>query len=150
MVYMTPTVKPGMRSQATPNKSEIDPKWIKQTFKIQYYSCIPDIHFQVPWRLDRVTYRCSMKCFSVRSASSMKNILYKMVMIALTSVAQFVGHPYTKQKVTSSIPSEGTCLGYGFSPQWGHVREATYRCFSFTSVFLSLSFSLPSPLSKKK
>ena len=34
--------------------------------------------------------------------------------------------------------------------QSGYIGEATNRCFSLTSMFLSLSFSLPSPLSKNK
>ena len=46
-------------------------------------------------------------------------------------------------------PSRGTCLGYGFGPRLGYVWEATDQCFSLTSMFFSLSFSLPFPLSKK-
>ena len=34
-------------------------------------------------------------------------------------------------------------------PQLGHVQEATDRYFSLTLMFLSLSFSLPAPLSKR-
>ena len=30
-----------------------------------------------------------------------------------------------KQKVASSIPGHGTCLGWGFGPPSGHVQEAT-------------------------
>ena len=67
---------------------------------------------------------------------------------ALTGVAELVG--CCPAKVTSSIPCQGTCLPCRFCPQSGHVREATNRCFSLTSVFLSLSFSLPFPLSKNK
>ena len=51
------------------------------------------------------------------------------------------GHP-THQKVGSWIPSQGTHLACRFSPQYGQVWEATNRCFSFTSVFLSLPVSL--------
>ena len=32
----------------------------------------------------------------------------------------------------------------------GHIRKATDRCFSLASMFFSLSFSLPPPLSKIK
>ena len=38
----------------------------------------------------------------------------------------------------------------GQVPRWGSVWEATNRCFSQTFMFLSLSFSVPSPLSKNK
>lgn len=31
--------------------------------------CIPGIHSETPWRLDKVTYRYSMKCFPVGSAN---------------------------------------------------------------------------------
>ena len=62
----------------------------------------------------------------------------------LTGVAQLVGHRPTKQKVAGSIP--GTYLGCRF----GYIQEATNQSFSLTLMFLSLSFSLPSPLSKNK
>ena len=51
-------------------------------------------------------------------------------------------------KGSSSSSSQGTCLVCGFGPQWGHVQEATLRYFSLTSMFLSLSLSLPSLLSE--
>ena len=61
--------------------------------------------------------------------------------IALTGVAQLVGHHPAKQKVTGSIPGRGA--GPGCS---GCLREAA----DLMLMFLTLSFSLPSPLSKKK
>ena len=51
-------------------------------------------------------------------------------------------------KVAGSIPGQGTCLGCRFGPRSGRIQEATDPCFSLTSVFLSLSLSVPSPLSK--
>ena len=39
---------------------------------------------------------------------------------ALTWVARLVGHCPTKQKFTSSIPSQGTHLGCGFGTWLGH------------------------------
>ena len=66
---------------------------------------------------------------------------------ALPGVAQLVGCHPAKQKFPSSTPSQGTCLGCGFSPWSGYVGEATDRCFSLTSMFLSL---LSFPLSKNK
>ena len=58
---------------------------------------------------------------------------------ALTGVAQSVGSHSTKQKVTGSTPSQGKCLGCGFSRAKGNRL-----------MFLSLSFSLFSLPSKNK
>ena len=66
----------------------------------------------------------------------------------LTAVTQLVRHHSTKLKVAGSIPSQGTCLGCRFSSQSGRVRGN--GLVFLTSVFLSLSFSLHSPLSKNK
>ena len=66
----------------------------------------------------------------------------KTDVMALTGVAQLVGHRPAKQKVTGSVPGQGTCLGYGFCLLSGSVREASKQasnpCFSFTSMFLFL------------
>ena len=45
--------------------------------------------------------------------------------VALAGVASLVGRRLTKQRVTSSIPGEGTCLGCRLRPHSGHVQEAT-------------------------
>ena len=45
--------------------------------------------------------------------------------LALTGVAQWVGHCSAKRKVAGSIPSQGTGLGGVFSVQLGHIQEAT-------------------------
>ena len=42
--------------------------------------------------------------------------------IALVSVAEWIEHQPVNQKVASSIPRPGTCVGYRPGPQWGHVR----------------------------
>ena len=65
----------------------------------------------------------------------------KVVKNALTGVAQLVGAP--SHKAYGRWFNSWSCLGCG------HVQEATDRCFSMRSMFLSLSFSLPSPLFKK-
>ena len=44
------------------------------------------------------------------------------------------------------IPGQGPCLGCRFGPPAGGVPEAT----NLTSMFPSLSFSLPFPFSKNK
>ena len=46
-------------------------------------------------------------------------------MVALTGMAQLVEHHPAKQKVTGSIPGQGTHLGCGLGPQSGCVPEAT-------------------------
>ena len=38
-----------------------------------------------------------------------------------------------------SVPSQGPCLGFEPGPQWGYMRGSP------TSLFVSLSFSFPSP-----
>ena len=48
------------------------------------------------------------------------------------------------QRVAGSIPSQGTCLVAGQVPSWGHARG------NHALMFFSLSFSLPSLLSKNK
>ena len=43
---------------------------------------------------------------------------------ALAGVAQWIGYQRVNQRVTGSIPSQGTCLGCGPGPQWGaHERQ---------------------------
>ena len=54
--------------------------------------------------------------------------------------AQWVGLHPAELRVTGSTPGQGTGLGCGFDPWWGHARETTNRRFS-------PSFSRPRPLS---
>ena len=69
----------------------------------------------------------------------------------MTSVAQLVGHHPEKQKVTSSIPDQGTCLGCGPGPWLGVCeRQLIDVSFYHTWMFLFLCFFLPSSLSKNK
>ena len=53
-------------------------------------------------------------------------------------------------KVAGSIPSRGTCLGCRPGPQVGACERQLTPYLSHTSLFLSLSFSFLSPLSKNK
>ena len=59
-------------------------------------------------------------------------------------IAQWIECGPVNQRVACSIPSQGTCLGCGPSPQLGCSRG------NHTLMFLSLSLSFPSPLSKNK
>ena len=61
---------------------------------------------------------------------------------ALAGVAQWVERQPANQSITGLIPSQGTYLGCRPGPHWGGAQETT------TLMFLSFSFSLPSPLSK--
>ena len=71
--------------------------------------------------------------------SQFKNFLF----FTLADVAQWIEHRPVNQRVASLIPSQGTCLGCGPGQvHRGHVRG------NRTLIFLSLSFSLSSPLSK--
>ena len=64
--------------------------------------------------------------------------------MALAGVAQWIECWPADQRVASSIPSQGTCLGCGPDPQRGaHERQA------HIDVSLPL-FLPPSPLSKNK
>ena len=68
---------------------------------------------------------------------------YKNTMVALAAVAQWIEHWSAKQRVASSIPSQGPWLGCRPGPQLGaHERQPYIDAY--------LSFSLPSPLSKNK
>ena len=66
---------------------------------------------------------------------------------ALAGVGQWFKHQPVNQKVTSSIPSQGTCPGCEV-PSWGCAKGNQQT--PLAPIFLSLSFSLPSPLSKNK
>ena len=72
-------------------------------------------------------------------------------LLALTDVAQLVGHWPAKQEVTNSIPSQGTCLGCGLVPSQGmYKRKPINISFPNWYFFPPLSPLLPSPSSKKK
>ena len=62
--------------------------------------------------------------------------------VALAGVAQWIELWPVKQRVAGSISSQGTCLGCRLGP-W------LCRCISHISMFVSLSFSIPSSLSLK-
>ena len=63
---------------------------------------------------------------------------------ALAGVAQWTECWPANQRVTGSIPSQGTCLGCKPGPSRGHTGG------NHILMFLSRFFSLPSPLSKNK
>ena len=44
-------------------------------------------------------------------------IMLKLSLIALAGVAQWIEYQLANQKVARSIPSQGTCLGFGLCHQ---------------------------------
>ena len=84
-------------------------------------------------------------CIKMHKYNLLKNLERGWV---LTDVAHSVGHCPAKWKLPfNSQPGHGP--GCGLVPRRsGRVQEATDQCFSLTPMFLFLSFSLPSPLSK--
>ena len=53
------------------------------------------------------------------------------------------------KKIVGSIPEQGTCLGYGFSPQLGHIQEALIDVsVSYQCLLPSLSPSIPLSLNQ--
>lgn len=70
--------------------------------------------------------------------------------MALASVCQWLERQPMHQRVTASIPRQGTYLGFRFDPRRGQgmcVQEAINQWISFTLIFLSHSASLPPSLS---
>ena len=68
-------------------------------------------------------------------------ILKNIDLTALTGVVQLLGWCSVEGKVTSSSPSQGTCLGCGLGPLLQHVQEATDGCFSLPVFLPPLSSS---------
>ena len=69
--------------------------------------------------------------------------VFKRKYVALAGVAQWIEHWPRNQKVTGSIPCQGTCLGWGPGPQLGVCKRQP--------VEFSLPLFLPSStLSKNK
>ena len=61
--------------------------------------------------------------------------------IALAGVAQWIECQPANQRVTGSIPSQGSCLGCRPGPSRGKREASTYWCFS-PSCFHSLTLAL--------
>ena len=72
-----------------------------------------------------------------------------MSMLALAAVAQWIEHWPANQKVASSTPSQGTCLGCEPGPWLGACKRQPicvsliHRCFSPSpSPFIPLSLKI--------
>ena len=65
-------------------------------------------------------YGCNFKTLRANSVSQNKKVGER----SLAGVAQWIECQPTNQRVTGSIPSQGTCLGCGPGPQGGvHERQ---------------------------
>ena len=62
---------------------------------------------------------------------------------SLAGMAQWIEHHPVNQRIASSIPSQGICLGGWPGPQGGACERQPH-------INVSLSLFLPSPLSKSK
>ena len=71
-------------------------------------------------------------------------------MSVLAGVAQWIECQPANQEAAGSVPSQGTCLGCRPVPNLEASKRQPTRYISHTLMFLSLSFSLLSPLSKNK
>ena len=91
-------------------------------------------------------------CFNTYSGSLVlpKYFQIKTIWTALVVLLSHLKRCPMHQKVSGSIPGQDTYVGCGFPHSLGCVWEATDQCFSLTLMFLSLLFSLLSPLSKNK
>ena len=56
--------------------------------------------------------------------------------LALAGVTQWIERQPANQRVASSIPSQGTCLGFRLDPQWGVCKRQPH-------IDVSLSRTLP-------
>ena len=95
--------------------------------------CPPNTHDShgAPEALPAQSPRCHT-CWSERaepgfepkqSGAGAQQLLSEAVW-ALAGVAQWIEHQPSNQSVASSIPSQGTCLGFGPGPQQGaHERQ---------------------------
>ena len=107
---------------------------------VSSYSCyflIPSIFLLLVNR-----FVCSFTHTMVQSNETIISI--KLGKLTLAGVAQWIECQPENQRVTSSIPSQCTCLGCGPGSQCRRVRN------KHRLMFPSLSFSPPSPLSKNE
>ena len=87
------------------------------------------------------------KIWFLTSKVCLGNVVKHSLSLPLACVAQWIGCWPANWKVTSSIPSQGTFLDCSPGPQLGACKRQP--CISHTLMFLSLSLSLLSPLSKR-
>ena len=95
-------------------------KWINYTMAIQ----------------GNILYSCKTKNednLSIITGKDLQDISAygKKSMAKLVWFSWLEPHP-GHQRVADLIPSQGSYLRHGFSPQLGHIQEATNRCFSLS------------------
>ena len=101
----------------------------------------PDIWFTGSHLISKVLPALLKSDESFVHLSNLKMQLFKKTTV-LPWLAGLSGlNASLKNRVTGSIPSQGTCLGCRPGPQWGALKRQPH-----IDVSLPLSFSLPSPL----
>ena len=100
------------------------------------------------WNVERISLFFEKVEFKWKSqyidANDMSTAELTICIYALADVAQWFEHWTAKQRgLTSSTPSQGTCLGCRPGPQWGLSERQPH-------IDVSLPFFLPSLLSKNK
>ena len=96
------------------------------------------------WNASQIIYRkkiakpflfWSFVNFSIINKLS-SSFISKSSSSTLAGVAQWIEHWPANQRVTSWIPSQGTCLGCGLGPQWGVLEKQPH-------IDISLPLFLP-------
>ena len=72
------------------------------------------------------------------------------VIVALAGMAQWIECWPVNQRVSGSIPSQGTCLDCRPGPQGGALERQPHIDVSLPLTDVSLPLSVPSPPSKDK
>lgn len=99
------------------------------SWELWYYSC----YTSRIWTKRRNIFTCILGKIHMGKYFWVIFYLRITLSLTLTIVAQLVEcHPMYQR------PGQDKCPGCGFNPQSEHVQEATERCCSLTSVFLSL------------
>ena len=101
--------------------------------KVGTYPALPCIWWCVAWYMDlgeqsrrlpicKVCYRSMTSTESVHQpldVAAAYSLYFMSINLALADVAQWIECQLANQKVVSSIPSQGTCLGCGPGPKLG-------------------------------
>ena len=101
----------------------------------------PCLTMSPSWPEALTIFKCTLQHYSLYAHCCTVNGSLKY--LALAGVAQWIERLPVNQRVIGSIPSQGTCLGYGPRPQWGTCERHPH-----IDAFLPL-FPPLFPLSKK-
>ena len=111
----------------------------KFTHQVLPNTISPPLNHKTLWWLEHNHHKCKQ----MRETDTQK-VMLMLLSTALAGVAQWIECQTVNPKVASWFPVRAHAWVAGQDPSGGHVRG------NHTLMFLSLSFSLPSPLSKNK